>query len=330
MSATDNRDLKAEAKFRKRRVEFTYVRNVSPSNIDMEASKRNQARLGEPLDATTVTRYATKMEEGAVFPPVWLTKQPNGTYLNIDGNHRAAAAIESGHVLDAYELTGPEQALILLTMEANADHGRASSEEDRLHHALYWVENGVTPADAAEMFGVKRAILDKSLTGINANRRADEAGILRRTWDRIPQYIRNRVAAVRTDEGFSDAAVLVADAGLNIDVVNKLVTEVNKERSARRQCAIIAAWRADLEDVIAARAIGNGVGKQTNRVTHSPAGRLKLAAGQVHSLEGMDFSDLPPLAIQNISREVDNLIKALASVRQRCDEHAAGTVERAS
>src|SRR5664280_2391514 len=72
-----------------------------------------------------------------------------------------------------------------------------------------------------------------------ADRRADEVGLLRNEWDSLLPAVRGRLLMIVTDEGFRAGAMLAHRARLSTTEVQKLVSEVNGTKSGARQAAMV-------------------------------------------------------------------------------------------
>jgi len=295
-----------------RNITFEYVSGLSASRFDRERSLRNQARLGVPLNKEVVKRYAEAIEGGDRMPPV-LAHEERDKLVILDGNHRLNASIEAGAPLDAYICSGSAQMLMLLTFEANAKHGLPSSEEDRLHHALFLVDNGVSEREAATRLQVPRAALARASLQQRANRRADDAGILRTQWEALPVSTRNRLAGINTDEGFKAAVELARDARLTTEEVQAIVTSLNETRSGARQARMVESVRDGMKARIA-ESVLTGTGKRGG----SPQSRLAMAVGQMIGLPEPDrfAAEVPEMQRPDLVKKLDEATERIAAIRK--------------
>lgn len=239
-------------------VPWTFLGPVDLEEFDLEKGLRNQARLGKPLHEDTVSHYVEDMKNGDVFPGVVAVREKVSRKLvNVDGNHRAAASRLLSRPLATYEIQDVDpQMIVLLTFEANTRHGLPTSEEERLHHALWLVDNGMSIRDAAARLGLRGDLISRERAKAEANRRAVDAGIPYREWEALNNGVKVRLQVISTDEGFSAATRLATQAGLGTEDVVKLVGDVNKSRSAAQQVEIVSAHRQVHAEKIAA---GGGV-----------------------------------------------------------------------
>jgi hypothetical protein len=262
------RDLKWEKILDDR--EFTYILSeVQLSAIDETRSQQNQARIGKPIDDDLVAQYTIALEAGDEFPAIILADQSPRKMLVVDGNHRYAAHKNSNRTkIWAYIISGASHsAITLLTYEANAKHGKMTSQSERLEQALHLIDGNVSAEEAARRLGLP---VSKVRDASNLNRvdqRADECGISRVQWDKLPAASKKRLGQITTDEGFAAAAKLALDAGLKSDAVTKIVGDLNQPtmRSSARQAAHVSQLRSVYRDSIqtgGTRQDKAGIGKQ--------------------------------------------------------------------
>jgi hypothetical protein len=211
-------------------------------DIDQKASLSNQARF-KALDETVVLNYAAAMERGDQFPPIVVFVSA-GRFVVIDGNHRVAAADLIGtKAMDAYVLTNlSHQQIQTMTFEANARHGLPTSNEERIQHGLFLVENGgITIREAAALVNVSVNLLTKEATSARADRRFATLNVDR--WTNIARNNRTRMEAIRSDVVFAAAGKLVVEAHLPGEAVSSLVTAINKAGTEADQLAVVTATR---------------------------------------------------------------------------------------
>jgi hypothetical protein len=143
-----------------------------------------------------------------------------------------------------------------MTFEANVRHGKNVTETERIHHALWMVDNGMSLQEAGRRLALPAAALRRARQEIEANRRADAAGVDRRQWDAIPPTARVRLCNVSTDEGFLALTKLTVEAALGVTVLFNVVSQMNDSKSASKQVAIVAQLREEYADRIAANRVG--------------------------------------------------------------------------
>lgn len=262
---------------------------VKLGEVDEDRSLHNQARIGKPVESGTVDRYVTAMSQGSVFPAIILAETPGTSrrYQVVDGNHRFQAAKQRDEdYIDAYVITGAAPAAItLLTFEANTRHGLPSSTEDQIHQGLWMMDNGISAEEAARRLGgVKAATLRTAAKEAENDQRAEQYGINRARWDRLPRAIRGRLGQLTSDDAFGPMAQLTIDAGLGAADVTKAVTELNKLRTHASQQEYIKALR--LGCAASLQAGGTNLGGTPGPGQRNRSGRTALAMslGQIANL----------------------------------------------
>lgn len=296
-------------------VSWSHLGKVPVSEFDFERSLRNQARLGDPVDQEYVDRYAEAMRAGAEFPAVTVWQAKDGRYVIIDGNHRLIAAREAHYELAVYLVSARPQTITAMTFEANVRHGKATSEEERVHHALYLIDNGMPKREAAQRMSVGVNKINKASLNIDALRRADGAGINRKDWESLPEASRNRLSMLHTDEALAAAVKLVIDAGLQTTDVFDLVSMVNDSRSSTRQLAIIKAQRAAYSERI--QDVMTGSAPRKGKRVRSPKAALAISLGQTLSMPepSIIVDTLGPAEREEYLPKVSAAIKSLTALR---------------
>jgi hypothetical protein len=270
-------------------VKWRYLSEVKIDEIDLEKSLRNQARIKQKVDEEVITRYVEAMERGDVFPPIVFARggrSASAKFVNIDGNHRVISKKKAGdevYTYGAYEVYDADpQVIVMMTFEANTKHGLPTSEEERVHQAIWLIDNGATKKAAAQAVNVPEKAINKLWNKVVADRRADEVGILRSHWDHLSQSIKNRLNTVQTDEGFMALVELVYKAKLDWDEVNTFVNEINGTRSGTKQKAMVTNWTEVLKDRIQAN-LGGGLTNASRRGA-TPLQRYRMTLGAVLGL----------------------------------------------
>jgi hypothetical protein len=294
-------------------VGWNFVEGVNTEAFDIDASLDNQARF-EALDEATVVQYVEALQRGDIFPAVVAYRKRNKLII-IDGNHRLVAHDRAGEAIDVYEIEAGtrSQTITRMTYALNTTHGRGTSPDERIHHALWMVDNNATIAQAATEVNIKEADIRRAVNKRKAEARAIAAGVDPREWDTLGGAAKTRLLNVSTDEGLKDAVHLSAIAGLDANEVFELVSQVNESgRSAARQRAIIKAKTIELQDRI--QAGGSGVfNSKTNRRGVTPKARLGMVIGQVAALP----EDVAAIAKTFASAERDEIVQHLEDASQR-------------
>jgi len=207
----------------------------------------------------------------------------------IDGNHRLAAHVSADMPLDMYEIdraTHP-RTIALITFAMNTKHGKPTSEKERIHQALYLVDNGASIDAAATAVSIGPGMLKKALARSKADNRADEVNLRRNEWDSLSATVKIRLVTISTDEGFRAAANLAYVAKMDAVEVSALVPQLNMSKSGVRQEAIVKAQR----DLLLGRIQSGGGGVLTTGSrgrTIGPKQRTTMAVSQVLALPEND------------------------------------------
>lgn len=272
-------------------VDYTFRSNVSTEEFDIDKSLDNQARF-QPIDEETVELYKEGVERGDKFPAV-LAHRPgrgaNPKLVIIDGNHRLVAHNRADKPLDVYEIDratrGP--AIATMTFAFNTRHGRPTSDEERVHQALYLIDNGSSQSAAAAVVNVRLALVQRAVQRSNADKRAREVGADLREWEALSAESRRRLLTISTDEGFSGSVHLAQVAHLGTEDIVQLVALLNTSKSAAKQRALIKAESERLQERIQD---SSALGVTTRKGT-TPRGRVSMVIGQILALPD-DFSAL--------------------------------------
>lgn len=217
------------------------LREVHLDQIDREASHRNQARIGSPVNDDTVLLYATAMEKGDDFPAAVMYQRKDGKFLVIDGNHRVAAADLRGlSSYPAYVIENPSDVQVrMLTYEANTKHGLPTGLDERVQQAMHLVNLGSKPDEAARMLGVPVSRLQGALKVTQADQRAANLQVNKR-WVNLPKSIRVRLDTVQNDNVYLALTDLVLETGIKTQDLDKIVPRVRSKRTEQDQMGVVA------------------------------------------------------------------------------------------
>lgn len=238
---------------------FNYdLTSIALKDVDRAESRRNQARIAEPVNEDQVLMYAEAMKGGEVFPPIVVHKS-GSTYIVMDGNHRVAAAdLADITTLPAYVVKGPSPAQVTsFTYAANTKHGMPTSLQDRIRQAISLIsEKGVTAVAAAKDLGIPLHRLRTELENFEANVRFRELGVKR--FDTLPLGVRRRLHTIHSNRVLSAAAELALEAGMTADEASKFVKRINLKRSEREAIEVVKAEREARQALISSTA-GNRI-----------------------------------------------------------------------
>lgn len=292
---------------------WEYHPDLPLEEFNVDKSLKNQARLGNPLRPDVVDRYRAALANGSNFPAIIAATQPAGGHLNVDGNHRYAAHSSNGRKgIDTYLIIdGDPQGVTMLTFECNTTHGLATSEEERLHQALWMVDNGMSMEEAARRVQIRPQTVRTANAVHQAGMRADAAGIDRRDWDRLNAGIKQRLAAITTDEGFGGMTKLAISAKLAVTEVSEHVKAMSELRSSKKQADYVEALR----EVYAERLQRGGGPNLKGKRGVSPRAMLAMGLGQIMSLPSVET-----VALRLTDEERKKTLVRVSEARERLEE----------
>lgn len=277
----ENRDNRTEQLLKRLGINYEFMSDLTPAQIDVQRSLANQAR-DKSLNEDTVANYTEKAREGVKFPPIIVYRTNRGRskkFMVADGNHRVASHQAVQLSLDAYvlDVDTPPDVIETLTCVCNMGNGLPLTPGERLSRAAGLKENhNYTVANAAKMFGVSEPKLRDTLAKRAADRRAvDVEDVDDRMWEGLPQGIRKKLNLISTDEIFAEAIKLAHTARLTLIEVGELVDQLGRTKAVTKQRAILQAARVNYEDRVAAT-MG---GKTSKRAAKTPKQQLAIAMG---------------------------------------------------
>lgn len=236
-----------EQMLRDKGVEWNFFDEFDVEAVDIPKSLANQARLGQPLNMEHVENLKEGMKRGDQFPALVLYKTGN-KFVVIDGNHRVAAASETGYIPAAYVVSKntPAQVIVMLTYEANTKHGLPTNQNERARHAVYLVENAnETLTNAAARMNIPLNFLSRFYSVYRADNRANQLGVPAAQWRELHIGSRRRLNALLDDDVFKSAVDYAFKARLNATEVDELVTRLRTMTSTAEQLKTI---NADLDN----------------------------------------------------------------------------------
>ncbi len=231
-SVTWAQDVPAESHLRKMGVAHREVDRVHISEIDVEVSRRNNARLRDRYDESLAMEYADAMADGAAFPKLILVKKSGKSkkYLVISGNHRLGAAIQlqqltvAAYVLDEWD----DQINDLIARSANRWTGKRQTAEEAVEHARHMMSAyGMNASEVARYFGLRAKWLQGQLRALDVKSRCQKLHL--NTAD-VPVAIFNKLHTIRMhSQPFAEAAKVVCQPGVTTDQASRIVDAVAKE-----------------------------------------------------------------------------------------------------
>lgn len=231
-------------------IKWEYLPAVAISDIDVEASKRNQARVNAPILEDRVEQYTLAYIDGAEFPPLVAYRADSGRLVLLDGNQRLAAASDAERqMVDCYLVSQlDDMARTALCWTINYLNGDPGTQLDRLLQAkqFHLRYPGLPNKEVARRFRIKEAQLDRELRGDEVNARLHQFGLDPEAFsatnkDRLHTYIAD-------DVRFREAAKLIQEAGLKGGLAAEFWADIRRARTEKDALDVIETWR-NREDV---------------------------------------------------------------------------------
>lgn len=234
------KDPKAEQMLDAHLVDYVYVEDVDITQVDVEASLRNQARIDPPLYADQVAQYVEAIRDGIDFPAPIGYYDDNQMIILIDGNHRVNSHLKAGtRKLDFYIVDAAPDVIQALTYMANATHGRPPSDEERMHHAVHLRDLGYSNKDAARAVAMQEQKVSVAYQLEMMKRRARRLGVLRQV-EAMNREIRYKLGPIENDIVFKALVEFIgASKGLTRLEVGTLIGLVKKASTEATQLQTI-------------------------------------------------------------------------------------------
>jgi len=235
-------------------VSWEYVPAVAIAEIDIEASKRNQARVNAPIVDDLVERYTLALIDGNEFPAVIGYRNDAGRVVLLDGNQRCAAAIDAERsMLDVYVCSGlDDMQRTALCWSANGLNGDPGSQLDHILLAKTFHQRypGIPRNEVARRFHIKPEKFDREIRADEVSARMHEFGL---DPDTMSQTNKDRLHAyIDNDTQFREAGKFVQEAGLKGTLASEFWADFRRARSEKDALGVIETWRnrKDIADLL--------------------------------------------------------------------------------
>lgn len=331
--ARHNTSEDVERRLTDKGVTWEFFQEFDLSLIDMERSLKNQARIAAPLNTQQVEVYTEAMKRGETFPPVVLWESPlkPGTYIVVDGNHRATAGIAAETPLAAYVLPKSTSAELvrLLTYEANTRHGLGTTKAERQQHAMWIIDNTErSMQDVAAELNLPYKELQRYVHGVRTDNRIRELRIPEYIWREIAPSSRNRLNTFADDDVFRASIEMAGKMRMNIEEINDFIRDIKVGRTSPEQLKIIADIGHDQRQRLSEVATGEVGAERKLRVAHTgPRRSLVSTVLFVNKVHSQQIGDL----VQAItSEEAVQLAEDLRGLTPKLEEIVAALDEKAA
>lgn len=227
------------------------VETIAITDIAKEPAKQIRFQV---LDQSLVGTYAEAMKRGDKFPPIVVRRNDKRKKLElIDGNHRRAATLAAGEEKTAaYIIAAPDDVVAALVSEFNITHGANLSQEEKLAHGSYLVDNlGMTLLDSAERVGLTVSQLETHRMRRRAIVRLEAADVAKSTINALNVNVRQIVSAAPGEGVIKAFAALAADAKMSDEQAAQTAKEIKHLTTERaRQTYLQECRDGDLREQI--------------------------------------------------------------------------------
>jgi ParB-like chromosome segregation protein Spo0J len=312
-------DPKIEAWLTELHVEFTFEPALELSLIDMRKSLANQARVDEPLIKDVVEMYELAYRDGAQFPPIICRRTSARARLyNLDGNHRASAAIAAGvKTHPAYVVECADEAALAIMYEGNLRNGAQLPRAQRVAQAAHLVATGMDQLAAAKTLRVAPSEVSNYRKVQRTSQRCHELGVPQ--YDAFPMSVRLELAKLDSDPRLAEATKLVKDAGLAGDDVRKLVDRVRKAGSDDKALELLGSTREERRHEIQKNYGGKATTRRARRTTEFDL--VSQACMTIKVVQPADVDESAPTP--EARRRMRELLKATAQACMAIDKALA-------
>ncbi len=242
------RDPKVEQWLTREMVQFEYVSSIAISDIDLEASLKNNSRVGNRLIPWLHERYTVAAKSGDEFPAIIVYRLAPGPakFRIVEGNHRAHGYLSAGKTsIDAYVIQATMPVIDVLTRSANAMVGVATTPEDNLNQAIYSVSRGYQNiGQASESFNVTLNSLQSALLANKAKERLAGLRVGKAKPDDLSTFRLQRLNTIPNDPALKAAAAVALSSQLTSDQFDDLITAVKAQRSEEYMLLAVEEFKA--------------------------------------------------------------------------------------
>ena len=296
-----------------------WTKRIKIADIHKARSHREQVR-DEVIKEDAVLRYAIRMLDGEMPPPIVIRRMPNGFLILLDGIQRTAAAEEAGvDALDAYIVDDVTDGQAdAYRYAAQTLHGEPTTADERLRHAAHLVEAyGWSQTEAAALLKIPSSRVAAEI----AQRRGRERLLsMDPRYGKFPDTVIGRLNAIQHDEVLEPAARLIAETRPGYTEIRNFIVELNKGRSVAAQHKTIARYNDDWQDRKALTA--GGTTKATpmqatvRAITHACTKLRRVTPLNVADLEGAYPDDARERLRKALIETSDHALELARSMRR--------------
>jgi hypothetical protein len=245
----DNRRADIEAVLTEHGIEFTYAPTIALDQIQRHDELQSRLRID---NKQLVGEYKEKMSRGAIFPPVVLQQNADGTYSSLDGHTRIEAKrLKKEAATDAYivEVADANQAVYISAI-FNASHGMRLSKQEIRRAVVAAKSMLVAPPNErlAADYGVSLTTVGRIWNSHRVTTELEAAGI---DTALLNDNAKQQLAKVSDVSVKRDLARLVMDSDMQQAELTELVKAINGKGSEADRLGVVEQARADRAEEIA-------------------------------------------------------------------------------
>lgn len=259
-------------------VVWDYRPTLRIDQIDLKQSRKNQARIHEPIRAEWVDELRIPLSQGLDLPAIVVFEDKPNKYIIIDGNHRTEAHVREGHkTLDAYVVLADDPAdRQMLTFAFNPRDGHGPSDDDKAWQAVNLIAQGQDREQVATVLQMPVSRVDTALADYRGEERARKLSASSH-YRKVPKTSRVHMhRSLRLDRVFAAAVTYVAKFEVSFKDTRALVSEINAFASEDEQLQAIKTAMSAAQKVLDRQKAEREAKKQGKIVRSSNTGLSPL------------------------------------------------------
>jgi hypothetical protein len=214
------------------------VCDVAMGAIDWDTSKKNGARLDNPIASEHVADLSLAMADGDSIPRPVLRLTSKGNHVVFSGNHRCLAAKENEETaISAYVIQSTDEVVLYSLPAALNAPMRQQSREDRVRLALKSIEKGMTVEKSSDVFSLPIALLKKEIRVSEFAKEMSLAGV---QTDKIPKTHLVLFSGLKNPNVVVPAIRLAMRARMTSDEISSFAQNIRSARTESQQIAVVA------------------------------------------------------------------------------------------
>ncbi len=215
------------------------------SSIDIDDSRRNNARLQNSYNEELAMEYAIAMNDGSQFPaPV--VRRVGRKYFTLSGNHRIGAAIECDQdEIQAHVVECSDEQAETIARAANRWMGDRQSKDEAVQHSLVLIDKyGRTVTECAKMFNLKESWLFSRVRAEKTRYDLIAKGV--NVTGLSAAHMEALSPASYSDPVMLRAAQIAVKGKLTSSRTRDMVTEARNQASEKESLATLDRWNKEV------------------------------------------------------------------------------------